>query len=139
MFKSASVNTASPKSNSSSLFQSDKSEDAFVQPKLTVGKPNDKYEVEADRMADKVVAKGKDTANSFFSPSPKIQKQQEETVNAYTVDNKVDKKPEVSTTNSEIQKQEEEVQEKEEGEEAVQEKSFLQRSEELSFSNSPYA
>ncbi|MEZ4817239.1 MAG: hypothetical protein R2776_04620 [Flavobacteriaceae bacterium] len=36
-----------------------------VQAKLTVGKANDKYEIEADRVADKVVAKS-NQKDSFF-------------------------------------------------------------------------
>ena len=173
MFKSASVNTASPKSANSSLFQSDKSEDAFVQPKLTVGKPNDRYEVEANRVADQVVAKNSENSSyssSFFSPAPLVQHQVEESDNevqqnavaenitpislrrqdeetsvdhtneivqskSETQNSFINSSPDNNTANTDIQKQEEEVQEKEEGEEAVQEKSFLQRSKELSFSN----
>lgn len=46
-----------------------------VQAKLNIGKPNDKFEAEADKVADKVVA-NKQTANTdnFFSPSPVVQK-----------------------------------------------------------------
>lgn len=39
-----------------------------VQPKLTVGQPNDKYEQEADHVADQVMA----------MPDPKLQRQPEE-------------------------------------------------------------
>ncbi|WP_024769964.1 eCIS core domain-containing protein [Aquimarina macrocephali] len=78
MFRSASVNTASAKSGNSSLFQKDKNEEGFVQPKLTVGKPNDKYEVEADRVADQVVAKTSESTTPFFSPAPFVQRQTDE-------------------------------------------------------------
>jgi len=78
MFRSASVNTASTRANNSSLFQNDKNGDAFVQPKLTVGKPNDTYEVEADRVADQVVAKTSESTTPFFSPVPSVQRQPEE-------------------------------------------------------------
>lgn len=46
-----------------------------VQAKLNIGKSNDKFEVEADKVADQVVA-NKQTANTdaFFSPSPVVQK-----------------------------------------------------------------
>lgn len=46
-----------------------------IQAKLNIGKANDKYEVEADRVADQVVSKKQNTSNdSFFSPSTIIQK-----------------------------------------------------------------
>ena len=46
-----------------------------VQAKLNIGKPHDKYEVEADRTADKIIAKKQNTSqDSFFSPSPFVQK-----------------------------------------------------------------
>lgn len=55
----------------------DKGKESFfgVQAKLNIGKSNDKYEVEADRVADQVVS-NKQTANTdtFFSPSPVVQK-----------------------------------------------------------------
>ena len=40
---------------------------ATIQPKLTVGQPNDKYEVEADAMADKVVQRLSQNATSSNS------------------------------------------------------------------------
>ena len=51
-------------SNSNHSFSSkDKNEDAFfgVQAKLNIGKSNDKYEVEADSVADKIVSKKQNT------------------------------------------------------------------------------
>ncbi|WP_051336181.1 eCIS core domain-containing protein [Aquimarina latercula] len=110
MFRSASPNTASAKSGNSSLFQKDKNEDAFVQPKLTVGKPNDKYEVEADRVADTIVAKGNEQGNSFFSPVPRVQKQNEE---------EFQQKPKVERISQLVQRQTEDqsIQQKEEQEE----------------------
>jgi len=55
----------------------DKGKESFfgVQAKLNIGKSNDKFEVEADKVADQVVA-SKQTANAdtFFSPSPVVQK-----------------------------------------------------------------
>ncbi|CAM1368072.1 conserved hypothetical protein [Tenacibaculum sediminilitoris] len=50
----------------------------FIQPKLNVGKPGDKYEVEADKAADQIVAKGKETPNTFFAPT--VQKKNEEEI-----------------------------------------------------------
>ncbi|WP_433810839.1 eCIS core domain-containing protein [Flavobacterium johnsoniae] len=55
----------------------DKGKESFfgIQAKLNIGKSNDKFEIEADRVADQVVA-NKQTAKteSFFSPSPVMQK-----------------------------------------------------------------
>jgi len=43
----------------------------FGQPKLNIGQPNDKYEVEADRVADKVVEKSNaDTSKASDTPPP---------------------------------------------------------------------
>ncbi len=67
-----------PKSNSPhSSSHHDKGKESFfgVQAKLNIGKSNDKFEVEADRVADHVVAnKQTPKADSFFSPSPVVQK-----------------------------------------------------------------
>ncbi|MDI9311614.1 MAG: DUF4157 domain-containing protein [Limnohabitans sp.] len=67
---------SNPANTSSS--NSGKSEDFFgVQAKLNIGKSNDKYEVEADKMVDKVVASPQtNNAETFFSPSQRIQKKQ---------------------------------------------------------------
>lgn len=49
-----------------------------VQAKLNIGKPNDKYEVEADKMADQVVTDKKDNQNTtFFAPAPVLHKKAE--------------------------------------------------------------
>ncbi len=62
---------------SHSSSQHDKGNESFfgVQAKLNIGKSNDKFEAEADRVADQVVA-SKQTAktDAFFSPSPVMQK-----------------------------------------------------------------
>jgi len=54
----------------------------FIQPKLTIGKPGDKYEVEADAMADKMMNRPQTTNNSFFNPTTnfiqKMEGQEEE-------------------------------------------------------------
>ncbi|MET3026071.1 DUF4157 domain-containing protein [Flavobacterium sp. UW10123] len=66
------------KSNSPhSASHHDKGKESFfgVQAKLNIGKSNDKFEVEADRVADHVVAnKQTPKTDSFFSPSPVVQK-----------------------------------------------------------------
>ncbi|MDX8553691.1 DUF4157 domain-containing protein [Tenacibaculum sp. 1B UA] len=95
---------------------------SFIQPKLNVGKPGDKYEVEADRAADKIVAKGKETPNSFFAPT--VQKKNEEEIQKQeSNEQEVQQKPLVDsispvvqlTSEKDLQKQEE-VQQKEEEE-----------------------
>lgn len=67
----------SPKTKAapSSSFSSRKGEDFFgVQAKLNIGKSNDKYEVEADKVADTVVSNKKNSApDPFFAASPVIQ------------------------------------------------------------------
>ncbi|MDH7444128.1 eCIS core domain-containing protein [Aquimarina sp. 2201CG14-23] len=123
MFKGATANTTQAKSSNASLFQKEKGDSAFIQPKLTIGKPGDKYEVEADKVADAVVAKRNDQSNSFFSPTPLVQKQQEEEVQKQeTTENLIQQKPVVEHITPFVQKQSEEepIQEKEEQE--VQEK-----------------
>ncbi|MDL2144857.1 DUF4157 domain-containing protein [Flavobacterium tructae] len=66
------------KSNPSgpSAFNSRQGEDFFgVQTKLSIGKSNDKYEVEADKAADQIVSQKQNAkSESFFSPSPVVQK-----------------------------------------------------------------
>lgn len=52
--------------NSSPFFSSRESQGFFgVQPKLTMGKPNDKYEQEADKIADAVVRNAQNKTNSI--------------------------------------------------------------------------
>ncbi len=77
------------------------SEDFFgVQAKLSIGKSNDKYEVEADRVADQVVAnKQNKSSDSFFSPSPLVQKKLANEVQ------KQDEKNEEIQTQEEVSKQ----------------------------------
>lgn len=77
MFSAAHKN--STPSQNSSLFSSGSST-AFIQPKLDVGKPGDKYEVEADKAADQIVAKSNDAPTPFFPAVPSIQKNSEEEV-----------------------------------------------------------
>jgi len=76
MFKTATADRARAKSSNSAPFHRETKQDAFIQPKLNIGKPNDKYEVEADRVADKVVnSMPSANAKSFFSSPPTVQKQ----------------------------------------------------------------
>jgi len=62
--------TSSPSSTAN------KGTDAFIQPKLNVGKPGDKYEVEADNAADQIVSKSKESSASFFPVTTTVQKQE---------------------------------------------------------------
>ena len=66
--------------SSPSAFNSRQGDDFFgVQAKLNIGKSNDKYEVEADSVANQVVSKKQNsTSESFFSPSPAVQKKSNE-------------------------------------------------------------
>ena len=50
----------------------------FIQPKLNIGTPGDKYEIEADKAADQILARSKENSASFFSPAPNIQKNTDE-------------------------------------------------------------
>ncbi|PKV49126.1 outer membrane protein OmpA-like peptidoglycan-associated protein [Aquimarina sp. MAR_2010_214] len=79
MFKSASTNTASAKSSNPSLLENEKKGNGFIQPKLNIGKSNDTYEIEADRVADTIVTKRNDRNKSLFgSPlTPGVQKSEE--------------------------------------------------------------
>lgn len=55
--------------NHSSPNVANESHTPFFQPKLNVGTPGDKYEVEADKIADHVVEQSKQTEQSFFAPA----------------------------------------------------------------------
>ncbi|SDL82617.1 eCIS core domain-containing protein [Kriegella aquimaris] len=74
----ATAQKANAKPSNSSLFQRDKGNDAFIQPKLNIGKAGDVYEVEADRVADTVVARANGQRNPFFGASLAIQRKTQE-------------------------------------------------------------
>ena len=139
MFKSATVDRASAKSSNTSPFHREKESEAFIQPKLNIGKSSDKYEVEADSVADKVV--NKTTINgesSFFSPALMPQKRglqrQEETeeiqekpiaqsITPVVQLAAIDEEPVQGKPSETIQKQEEDVQKQDEAsEETIQTK-----------------
>jgi len=96
---------------------------AFIQPKLNINKPNDKHEVEADNVAHKVVNRINDnffTPNtpSFFSPQPAIQKQFDPEVQKQEEsENEIQEKPIAETITPLVQR---------ESEEEIQEKSLLE-------------
>jgi hypothetical protein len=64
-----------------------------IQAKLNIGKSNDKYEVEADRVADKIVSNKKTTSNdSFFNSSSSIHKKNETKIQK-NQENEIQEKP----------------------------------------------
>jgi len=91
-----------------------------VQAKLSIGKPNDKYEKEADATADKVVAKSNKESNffggdNFFPPTTNkpIQKVSEEDIQKQEETEQVQEKPLAETLTPVVQLQtEEDIQEK---------------------------
>jgi hypothetical protein len=129
-------NTNTNPSHSSSHY--DKGKESFfgIQAKLNIGKSNDKFEVEADRVADQVVTnKQMPKTDSFFSPSPVMQKKlvhdvqkQEEQIK------KNQRKTAVETSTSAVQFKEELIQnrldsritEKREPNPAFSSKTFIQ-------------
>ncbi|MDY8138083.1 eCIS core domain-containing protein [Aquimarina sp. 2201CG5-10] len=122
MFKAASIHNTTTTTHPS-LFQNEKGENAFIQPKLNIGKAGDKYEVEADRMADTIIAKGKDDNNVSMNPLPSVQQQSEEVQQDTTADLEVQEKPFVENNISLIQPQSENSEElQEQPEKEIQKK-----------------
>lgn len=134
MFKVQQLNSKNTKSNLPFSFKKRNDRNGFIQPSLKVGEPGDKYEQEADRIADTVVSRQAE-APAFFAPSnpsaiqtkplaesitPFVQKQEEEAIQSKIV----------------VQRQEEEEEMmqmqpiEEQKEEAVQPKIEVQRQEE---------
>ncbi len=112
MFKSATSNSTSAKSsNPSSPFRKENGNNDFIQPKLNIGKSNDKYEVEADRTADKIVEKKQNkNQDTFFAPSPLVQKKLANDIQKQEENNKeIQQKPLIETITPVVQlKQEKE-------------------------------
>ena len=123
MFTRASAhNTSDSKSHHSSIFGGKDTAAAFIQPKLNMGTPGDKYEVEADKAADQIVAKGKESTTPFLAPAPSVQKQTDEDIQKREIQQRPVVEPIVTGVqlkeNPLLQKMdEEEVQTKEEEEE----------------------
>lgn len=106
MFKSASPNrTTAKSSNHSSPFRKENGNSDFIQPKLNFGKSNDKYEIEADRTADKIVSsKQNKNADTFFSPSPLVQKKLARDIQKQEEKNKeIQQKPLIETITPVVQ------------------------------------
>nr|WP_315157174.1 DUF4157 domain-containing protein [uncultured Flavobacterium sp.] len=106
MFKSASPNrTTAKSSNHSSPFRKENGNSDFIQPKLNFGKSNDKYEIEADKTADKIVSsKQNKNADTFFSPSPLVQKKLARDIQKQEEKNKeIQQKPLIETITPVVQ------------------------------------
>jgi hypothetical protein len=89
--------------NNANAMAKNQGHSSFVQPKLNVGKPGDKYEVEADKAADQIVAKSKQQETSFLASSPSIQKQAEEDVQKQDTSTDLSADKAGSVTENEIQ------------------------------------
>ncbi len=103
----------------------------FIQPKLNIGKPGDKYEAEADRAADQIVANGKGGQFTSFTPQSAVQKKTDEEVQKQEIsEQEIQQKPVVDTVSPIIQlKQEFVIQQKEEQELQMQEEEEIQQKE----------
>lgn len=62
------------KPNNHSPFQNGNKSSVFIQSKLNIGKTDDKFEKEADRMANTIISKKDDQSSPFFNPATQIQK-----------------------------------------------------------------
>ena len=104
------------KSSSHSSSVADKAKTPFIQPKLDFGKSGDKYEVEADRVADQIVANHQTSTTSFFSPNVNpIQRQADEELKQQ--EESLQEKPIATSITPIVQLQpEEELQQKKEDE-----------------------
>lgn len=97
-----------------------------VQTKLIVNKPKDKYEVEADHIADRVVIQNQNKTSAFFAPTPSnIQRQSEEEIQekplAESITPLIQRKEE-DNEEEQVQPKMNEVVQKQEEEEEVQAK-----------------
>lgn len=121
-----------PKSNSqsskpnSSIFGSN--EMGFIQAKLNVGKPGDKYEVEADSVADKVVSKNKNRSqlgggSLFFSPTtPTIQKKEDTEIQEKSIAQSITPTVQLASSEEDVQKMDDKHVQAKEEEESLQAK-----------------
>ncbi|GAB4107754.1 hypothetical protein GCM10028791_02010 [Echinicola sediminis] len=112
-----------------------KPSETFFQAQLNMGQAGDKYEVEADQMADRIVADNNSPEPSISNNDIKVQSQQEEDVqNEELAENTLQEKPVAESITPLVQTkvEEEQIQEKEEEEE-------LQKQEEEEVQKSPEA
>jgi hypothetical protein len=135
MFSKA-VNTEQNHKNPS-LFQKKEGSSTFIQPKLNVGKPGDKYEEEADKAAYQIVAKGKENSSSFVAPASTVQRQTDEDIQKQdtstnsATENEIQQKPIVDPITPGVQlKEEDALQMMEEEDLQTKEEEHLQAKEE---------
>ena len=138
MFSPAAKNNTNAKPSNSNPFKKAKGESAFIQAKLNVGKPGDKYEVEADTVADKVVSKQQGGAlggdSSFFSPTvtPAVQKQEDTEIQEKSIAQNITPTVQLASAEEDVQKMEEEnVQSKEEEAQMMEDESVQTKEEEV--------
>lgn len=97
-----------------------------IQTKIKTGQPGDKYEIEADRVADKVVNKKMNSSNGLLQTKKEEEIQKKSISNSITPLQKKEMKEEEPVQKKEeddtVQKEEEPVQKKEEEEKPVQTK-----------------
>ncbi|WP_062056986.1 eCIS core domain-containing protein [Aquimarina longa] len=93
-----------------------------VQPKLKVGKPNDKYEVEADQVAEKVIDKTEPTgaSGSTSSSVPVQTKTEEDTIQEKPIAAQIQPIGNLSEVAPVQREEEEDIQKKEDDEENIQ-------------------
>lgn len=136
MFSPAAKNNTNAKPSNSNPFKKAKGESAFIQAKLNVGKPGDKYEVEADTVADKVVSKQQGSTlgggSSFFAPTvtPTVQKQEDTEIQEKSIAQNITPTVQLAPAEEEVQKMEEEnVQSKEEEAQMMEEENVQSKEE----------
>lgn len=115
---------STPKSSDADSSRSANSPFVGVQAKLNIGKSNDKYEREADAVADKVVNKDGVFGNQpFLTPSPSVQRSEDQELQKSEETEQIQEKPIAESITPLVQrKEDEEVQQKAQ-EEALQMKS----------------
>ena len=136
MFSPVAKNNTNAKPSNSNPFKKAKGESAFIQAKLNVGKPGDKYEVEADTVADKVVSKQQGSTlggdASFFSPTttPTVQKQEDTEIQEKSIAQNITPTVQLAPAEEEVQKMDEEnVQSKEEEAQMMEDESVQAKEE----------
>ncbi len=137
MFSPVAKNNTNAKPSNSNPFKKAKGESAFIQAKLNVGKPGDKYEVEADTVADKVVSKQQGSTlggdSSFFSPTvtPTVQKQEDTEIQEKSIAQNITPTVQLAPAEEDVQKMEEEnVQSKEEEAQMMEDESVQAKEDE---------
>ncbi|UZO81756.1 DUF4157 domain-containing protein [Aquimarina sp. ERC-38] len=131
MFTPKTAHTVTKGNNTPSVFKPKNRSDLFIQPKLKVGQSGDKYEVEADQVADQVVHEHQNGAQSTISPTPvSVQTMiEEETIQEKPIAERIQPLTNLSDASS-VQRMEEEVQTMPEEEVQMQEEEVQMQDEE---------